>query len=97
MAKVTGIVFTVLGPVGVSRPPYGSFAGKEETDEIFSGVVVLAMIDNVTNALSAVIDSDENVVSAAIELNTVVLSIIDTVENAFDTPIDDDENVLDGT
>ena len=97
MAKVTGIVFTVLGPVGVSRPPYGSFAGKEETDEIFSGVVVLAMIDNVTNVLSATIDSDENVVSAAIELNTVVLSIIDTVENAFDTPIDDDENVLDGT
>ena len=97
MAKVTGIVFTVLGPVGVSRPPYGSFAGKEETDEIFSGVVVLAMIDNVTNVLSTAIDSDENVVSAVIELNTVVLSIIDTVENAFDTPIDDDENVLDGT
>ena len=59
--------------------------------------VVLAMIDNVTNALSTAIDSNENVVSAAIELNTVFLSIIDTVENAFDTPIDDDENVLDGT
>ena len=97
MAKVTGIVFTVLGPVGVSRPPYGSFAGKEETDEIFSGVVVLAMIDNVTNVLSATIDTTKTALSATIEVNTVVLSIIDTVANVHAATIDTDENVLDGT
>ena len=28
MAKATGIIFGVQGPMGVTKMPYGSFAGK---------------------------------------------------------------------
>lgn len=28
MAKATGIIFSVQGPMGVTKSPYGSFSGK---------------------------------------------------------------------
>ncbi len=36
-------VVTVLGPVGVSRPPYGSFAGKTEA-EVVSGALAVRKV-----------------------------------------------------
>jgi hypothetical protein len=60
MAKATGIQFTVQGPRGWSRSPYGSFAGKAVFSPPASNVVACIIANTVhemivTNAVKQMI------------------------------------------